>query len=114
MVAPNSVVLVPDVPPPNSEGVAVVTPGEGAGFVVFPKILPPLPNGVGARVDGFPPKKPPRVDPGTEVVEVVPPEKKPPVAGVAVVVPGVGDVEVAPKSEAPGLEPKMFGAVVVP
>ena len=114
MVLPNNVVLTPVVPPPNSEVVVVVPPVEGAGFAVFPKILPPLPNGLGTGVDGFAPNKPPGVVPGAGAVEVVPPEKKPPAAGVVVVVPGVGVVEVAPKSELLGLEPKMLGAVVVP
>jgi hypothetical protein len=115
--APNNVVPVPVVPPPNSEGAVVVPPVEGAGFGLFPKILPPLPNGVGlgAGEDGFAPNKPPGVVPGAGIVEVVPPPNRPPpVAGVVVVVPGVGVVEVAPKSEPAGLAPKMFpGAVVV-
>ena len=105
---------VPVVPLPNSEGVVAVPPVEGAGFVVFPKTLPPLPNGAGTGVDGFVPKNPPVVVPGTGAVVVAPPPKKPPPeAGVAEVVPGVGVVEVAPKSEPAGLEPKMFDVVVV-
>jgi len=107
--APNNVVPVPVVPPPNSEVVVVAPPVDGAGLVVFPKILPPLPNGVGTGVDGFPPNKPPEV-----VAEVGPPNRPPPVVDVVAVVPGVGAVEVAPKSVPAGLEPKMFpGAVVV-
>jgi len=91
--------------------VVVVPPVTGAGFVVFPKILPPFPDGVGTGVDGFGPNKLP------EVVEVAPPPNRvPPVAGVLVLVPGVGIVEVAPKIEPAGLEPKMFAddVVVVP
>ena len=108
MEAPNNVAPVPVVPPPNSE-VAVVV--DGAGLVVFPKILPPLPNGVGTGVDGFPPNKPPEV---VVEVEVGPPNRPPPVVDVVAVVPGAGVVEVAPKSVPAGLEPKMFpGAVVV-
>jgi len=77
---------------------------------MFPRILPPLPNGLGTGVDGF---KPPEVVVG---VEVEPPNRPPPVVDVVavVVVPGVGVVEAAPKSVPPGLELKMFpGAVVV-
>jgi hypothetical protein len=111
--APNSVVPVPVVPPPNSEVVAVAPPVDGAGLVVFPKILPPLPNGLGAGVGGFP-NKLPEVVPVAGVAEVGAPNRPPPVADVVVVVPGVGVVEVAPKSEPPGLEPKIPpGPVVV-
>jgi hypothetical protein len=109
---PNNVVLVPVVPPPNSEGVVVVPPAEEGGFVVFPKTLPPLPHGKGEGVGGFVPSKPPEVVPGAGVVEVGTPNKLPPVAGVVVVVPGAGVAEVAPKSEPAGLVPKMFPGVV--
>ena len=113
--APNNVVPVPVVPPPNSEVVVVVPLVDGAGLVVFPKILPPLPNGVGVGVgvDGFPPKKPPGVVPVAGLAEVGPPNRPPPVVDVVVVVPGVGVVEVAPKSVPPGLGPKTFPDVVV-
>ena len=97
------------VPPPNSKVVVVLPPINGAGLVVFPNILPPLANGAGTGVDGFPPNKPPEV-----VAEVGPPNRPPPGADVVTVVPDVGVVEVAPKSVPPGLEPRMFpGAVVV-
>jgi len=66
--APNNVVPVPVVPPPNSEVVAAPPPVDGAGLVVFPKMLPPLPNGVGMGVDDSPANKPPEV-----IVEVGPP-----------------------------------------
>ena len=103
--------LVPVVPP-NSEGAVVVPPAEGGGFVVFPKMLPPLPNGLGVGVDGFAPNKPPEVVPEAGLFKVVPPNRLPPVAGVVAVVPDV--LEVAPKSEPAGLLLKMFaGAVVV-
>jgi len=76
-------------------------------------MLPPLPNGLGAGVDGFPPNK--SVVPGAGVFEVAPPPNgPPPVAGVVEVVPGAGAVEVVPMNEPVGLEPKRFpGAVVV-
>lgn len=77
---------------------------------MFPKILPPLPNGVGVGVDGFPPNKPLEVVP---VAGVGPPNRPAPVAGVFVVAPGVGTVEVAPNSVPPGLGPKTFPDVVV-
>ena len=99
--------LVPVVPPLKREDAVVVPPVNGAGFVVFPKILPPLPDGVGIGVDGFAPNNPPGV------IEVVPPPNRAPVAGVVVVAPGTGVVEVTPKSEPAGLEPKMFVDVVV-
>jgi hypothetical protein len=107
-------VLVPVVPPPNSEGVVVSPPVEGTGFVEFPKILPPLPNGLGTG--SFAPNKLLGVVPGAGAVEVAPlPNKPPPVEGVVAVVvgPGAGAVEVAPKSEPAGFEPKMFDVVVV-
>lgn len=115
MGPPNSVVPAPVGPPPNSEDVVAVPPVEGAGFVVFPKTLPPLPNGLGVGVDGFAPNKLLGAVPGAGLVEVIPPPNRPPpVAGVVVVVPGAGVVEVAPKGEPVGLGPKMFvGAVVV-
>jgi len=100
MGAPNDVVPVPVVPPPNSEVVVVVPPVDGAGLV-FRNILPPLPNRAGTGVDGFPPSGSPEV-----VAEVGPPNRPPPGADVV--------VEVAPKSVQLGLEPKVFpGAVVV-
>ena len=105
---------VPVAPPPNIDGAVVVPLVEGAGFVVFPKILPPLPNGVGVGVDGFAPNRPPGVVPGAGLVEAVPPPNRLPVAGVLVVVPDPDVVLVAPKSEPAGLVEKMFtGAVVV-
>ena len=85
----------------------------GAGFVAFPKILPPVPCGVG--VDGFAPNRLPGVVPEVGLVVVVPPPNRPPpmVGALVVVVPGAGVVELAPKSE-PDVPPKVFdGAVVV-
>lgn len=85
-------------PPPNNEvvvgplpkaEVVVVVPlvVEVVGFVVFPKILPPL-SGVGVGVDGFTPNKLVGFVPGAGAVEVVPPPKKPPpVALIPVPVP---------------------------
>jgi hypothetical protein len=85
---------------------------EGAGFVVFPKMFPPPPNGLGVGVDGFTPN---RLVPGAGLTEVVPPPNTFPVAGVVVlVVPGAGVAEVAPKRELGGVEPKMFPVVFVP
>jgi len=103
-------VPVPVVPPPNSEVVVVAPPVDGAGLGVYPKILLPLPNGVGTGVDGFPPNKPPEV---VVEVEVGPPNRPPPVADVIAIVSDAGAVEVAPKSVPAGLEPKMFPGVVV-
>ena len=111
MGTPKSDVPVPVAPLPNSGGAVVVPPVED-GFVVFPKMLPPLPNGLGVGVDGFAPKKLPGAVPGAGLVEVVPPPNIPPVAGVVVVVPDVDVVEVVPKSEPAGLEPKVFAGVV--
>ena len=111
MEGPKIDALIPVLPPPKREGVVAVPPIAGAGFVVFPKILPPLPDGVGTGVDGFAPNK----LPGVAEVEP-PPNRLPPVAGAVVVVPGAGIVEVAPKIEPAGLELKMFAedVVVVP
>lgn len=89
--APNNVVLVPVVPPPNSEGVVISPPVEGAGFVDFPKTLLSPPNALGTS--GFTLNKLHGVIPG---------------AGVVVVVMGVGAMEMAPKSESAGFEPKVF------
>ena len=112
---PNNVELVPVAPPPNSEGTVVDPPVvEVVGFVVFPKMPPPLPNGVGVGVDGFAPNRVPGPDPGAGLVEVVPPPNIPPVPGVVVVVPDAGVVEVAPKREVAGVEPKMPVVVPVP
>jgi len=109
MGIPNNVVPVPVVPPSNSEAVVVVPLIDGAQLVMLPNILPPLPNGAGTGVDGFPLNKPPEV-----VAEVGPPNGPPPGADLVAVVPGVGVVKVASKSVPPGLEPKMFpGAVIV-
>jgi len=108
MGAPNNVVPVPVVPPPNSEAVVVLSPVDEAGSV-FRNILPPLPNRAGSGVDGFPPSGSPEV-----VAEVGLLNRPPPGADVVVVVPSVGIVVVAPKSVPLGLEPKMFpGAVVI-
>lgn len=107
---PNNVEVVPL--PNGKVVVAVPLVVDEVGFAVFPKMLPPLPSGVGVGVTGFAPN---RVLPADGLVEVVPPPNKLVVAGVVVVVvPGAGVVEVAPKSEVPGVEPKMLpGAVVV-
>ena len=95
--------FVPVVPPPNS--VVAVPLVDGAGLVVFPKILPPLPNGVGAGVDGFTLKKLLGAVPVAGVAEVVPPPNSPPPVVDEVVV-------VVPKSEPAGLEPNIFVGVV--
>ena len=105
--------LVPIVPPPNSEVEVIVPLVDGAGLVVFLKVLPPLPNRVGVGVDDFPPNKPPGVVPVAGLAGVGPPNRPPPVVDAVVVVPGVGVVEVAPKSVPPDLGPKMFPDVVV-
>ena len=60
---PNNVVPVPVVTPPNSEGAVEVPPADGGGFVLFVKMLPPLPNGEGLVVDGFTPNGLPWVIP---------------------------------------------------
>ena len=114
LVAPNNVVLVPVVPLPNIEDVEVVPLVEGGGFPVFPKMLPPGPNGEGVGVDCFALKRLPEVVPGAGAFEIAPPPNVPPVAVVVVVVPGAGVVEVVLKSELAGLVLKMFaGATVV-
>lgn len=108
----NNDVPVPVVPLPNSDGVLAAPPVDGGGFEVFPKMLPPFPNGEGLVVDGFAPNGLPWVVPGAGPVEVVPPPNRLPPVVEFVVVPGV--VEVVPKSEPAGLVPKTFpGAVVV-
>lgn len=95
--------FVPGVPLPSS---VVVDPlVDEVGLAVFPKILPPLPNGLGAGVDGFKLKKLGGAVPVAGVAEVVPPPNRPPPEVGAVVV-------VAPKSEPAGLEPKIFAGVV--
>lgn len=97
--------FVPVVPLPSSVVVNPVV--DGVGLVVFPKILPPLPNGLGAGVgvDGFRLKKLGGAVPVAGVAEVVPPPNNPPPVVGAVVF-------VVPKSEPAGLEAKIFAGVV--
>lgn len=73
---------------------------------MFPKMLPPVPNGDGLVVGGLTPNGLLWVVPVAGPVDVVPPPNRLP----PVVVPGV--VEVVPKSEPAGLLPNMFPGVV--